>query len=398
MYCRKCGAELLADSAFCHRCGTAVAQDQAAPPAPPLPTPAPTAAPGPVPTPTAAQVPSPVPTPAAAVPTLTLPTQPTAPAYAPGAPTPAPVATAHDNAQAGPNVVSYTELSAALDVLSGVLYDAAHSPAAGVDAGVAQSLYSKVYHCAEHLKGQHGAADYVGQAMNWMKQAGQALAKGKMPGASPEQFRPETWLVTLELDAVEAALYNRCIAQADLREHYETRALRTCMHCRTQRIVNPDYERIMRQRQQISTLMMPRAALLALYRMKKDPKFVCGRCQGMDYMERTIVLCPRCGEPNPAIFLGACPKCGLDMSRPESASAQPASPAPAATPAPPVPEPAPPASAAAPTGSRKMLTGKCVDCGNTFRVPLDMVPEGGVKANCKQCGRVLIIRRPKTQT
>ncbi len=376
MYCRKCGAELFADSAFCHRCGTAVTSEGAA--AAPAPAPAAPAATPPQATYAAASTPS-----------LTLPTQPPAGS----APTPTPVATVHDQAQAGPNVVNYTELSAALDVLSGVLYDATHAPAARVDAAVAQSLYGKVYHCAEYLKGQHGVADYVGQAMNWMKQASQALAKGKIPGASPEQFRPETWLVTLELEAAEAALYNRCIAQSDLREDYETRALRTCMHCRAQRIVNPDYERIMRQRQQLSSLMMPRSALLALYRMRKDPKFVCGRCQGMEYMERTIVLCPRCGEPNLAIFLAACPKCGHDMAGPPQPPSAPEQAAPA-QPAAPVASPEPPAAPA--SGSRRILSGKCVDCGNTFRLPLDRVPEGGLKANCKQCGRVLIIRRPDT--
>ncbi len=307
----------------------------------------------------------------------------------------------HDRAVAGANVANFVDVSDVLDVLSGIVYEPPLAERAGIPPVLAHALYTKVYQCSNTLTQQHGGSGMVGQVVSWVKQAGTALAQGRSPGASREAFQPETWLSTLEFAAEEADLWNRCVRQSDLREGYETRALRTCLDCRMQRMFNPDYERIVKQRAQMSSLFMPRNAILALYRMYRDPKFVCTRCQGLQYSERTIVLCSACGEPNAESFFTVCRKCGFNlqsrMPGPAPGGAIVETPV-AQEPLPhdegdatELPEAAEPVAAPEP---RRILTGKCVDCGNQFRVPVDRIPEGGLRAKCSQCGRPLTIRRP----
>jgi hypothetical protein len=310
-------------------------------------------------------------------------------------------ASVHDAAVPGPNVVNYIDVSDVLDVLAGIVFDPPAGERAGIAPITAHSVYQKVYGCSTYLTQQHGGSSVVGQVVTWVKHAGTALAQGRAPGASREQFQPETWLATLDLAPEEAELWNRCVRQSDLREGFETRALRTCLDCKLQRMFNPDYERIVKQRAQVTNLFMPRNAVLAVYRMYRDPKFVCSRCQGLQYSERTIVLCPTCGEPSVESFFTACRKCGFDfrsrLPGPVLEGVAAASPIEQSPPLVDEGDPDAPEQPVEqePVEPRRILTGKCVDCGNEFRVPVDKIPNAGLRAKCSQCGRPLTIRRPR---
>ncbi|MCD6361653.1 MAG: hypothetical protein J7M38_12425 [Armatimonadetes bacterium] len=303
--------------------------------------------------------------------------QPPAPAQQP-APEPAyqPVTT---DAVEGDNVMSFVTISNALNVVEGLARDPEQAKAANVDPEIAEALRAKLQTAFDFLADLHKVNDKMEQAMSLMKRASQVLTSGGSGGGLRED--PNSWLCTQNLTAAEAELYNLAGRQAELREGLETRVLRVCESCRYQRIYNPEYEKMVAQQNQLdSLLMLPRNALMALSRLRRaQPKFVCPRCQGMKASERTIVLCPNCGTPNMDLLLTTCGKCGYDFVHRSGGREQP-----------PQAEAEQTEPQAKPSG--KVLTGRCADCGNPFRVPVELIPPEGLKGKCSRCGRPLRIR------
>ena len=352
MFCSKCGTALPEDAQFCHRCGAATVG--AVEPAAAQPPPAPASA-------AATPVPA-----------------------APLAPTPTYVAVT-DNAVAGTNVVSFAGVADVLPVAEGLSQAPEQAQRAGIDATVAYGVYSKTWSALTYLTQQYVGEKWYDQAMNWMKRAGESIGKGAVPSLNAAQGDPTQWVCTVDLTPDEAAIYNLCARQAELRRHLQTRVLRTCLSCRQQRLINPDYERMVQRKQLVSRVsaFLSTNVLLALSRLSRDPKFVCGRCQGLEYSERIIVLCPTCGTPNMGVLVSRCERCEHDFGGS----------APTAAPQPPTLAPADPAPAPPPPGSGKVLSGRCAGCGNPFRIPVDKIPPQGLKGKCSKCGRELRVRR-----
>ncbi len=383
MFCIKCGTQLMDGAAFCHKCGSASPDSAAVEPAAPAPT-------------VDGQIPSP----------------PSAVESAPLATLQQPVYEAiGSNARAGANVVSFPGLSGVLPIVDGLSSAPDEAQSVGIDASTVASLRARLQTAFDFLADRHGARGRLNRAMTVMKQAGQAISHWKNPTEALASAQPQTWLCTIELTSPEADLYNLCARQSELAGGYETRLLRTCRSCRQQRIVNPQFEKMQKERKQLQGwVMMQRNILLAMSRLRSDPDFVCGRCQGLDADERQIVLCPGCGTPHTRVLLGPCGKCGLDLAAPPTEpEVQLEAPPPPAAPLepqfaptePPAPAAAPPprsqpsaTEAAAPAPSGKIVQGRCADCGNVIRIPLERIPPRGLKGKCSGCGRELTIRPP----
>jgi hypothetical protein len=356
MFCTQCGHKLPDDARFCSGCGARLATEEA---------------------PAAPQAPALIPAlPVAEEPGATGP-----PADAPGR---LPITT---DAAPGPNAVSFTGLSGALDVLDGLVELPEEAQLRGIDTGTAHLLHGKLRGGFDLLSRRHGTDSHVGRAVSVLRAAGQALAQREKPTHLRAAADPRTWVCEVDLTGPEAELYNLCAREAQARAGLELRTLRTCVSCRQQRIINPEYEKMVQQRKQMDNLTaLQRNVLSALARMRRDPSFICGRCQGMQASDRTVVLCPRCGTPYLGVMLGVCGKCGWNLATGAAGPPPtPAEPPPAASP-PPAPQP--------PQADAKVLTGRCVGCGNTIRVPLEKIPEQGLRGKCGKCGRPLTIRRP----
>lgn len=376
MFCIKCGTQLMDDAVFCHKCGTPSPGAAAVQPAAQAPTAPAQGAPA---------------LPAAAA-------QPQQPAYE----------AIGSNAQPGSNIVSFPGLSGVLPIVDGLADSPEETGQAGADPAVVAALRARLQTAFDFLADRHGARGTLNRAKNVMKQAGQVIAHWKNPAEALGSAHPQTWLCTIELTQSEAELYNLCARQSEIAQGYETRLLRTCRSCRQQRIINPKFEKMQKEKKQLQDWMtMQRNILMAVSRLRNDPNFVCTRCQGLEADERQIVLCPRCGTPHTRVLLGPCGKCGLDLSAPApeadvdvqlAAPAAPAAPRPASSPEP-AAEPtavAAPEPSAKPSG--KIIQGRCAGCGNVIRIPLEKIPPRGLKGKCAKCGRELTIRPPKPPT
>lgn len=393
MHCIYCNQELPEEAVFCFRCGRPVPEQvrSAASAAQAAPQPQPQAHPN------VAAAFTPPPAEAAS----------TGP---PQAPTPVyePVTT---DAVAGDNVMSFLTISNVLTIIEPLAADPQRARSLQVDPEVAESLRAKLQNAFDFLADLHKVNDKLGQAMSIMKRATQALS-AKSFNIAQLREDPNSWLCTQELTAEEAQLYNLAGQQTELREGLETRVLRVCESCHYQRIYNPDYEKMVANQNRLDTLLMlPRNTLMALARLRRAaPKFVCPRCQGLKASERTIVLCPKCGTPHLDLLLTRCAKCGYDFVARSGGAKQapdteehgePVAPTPQPTaPPPPSPQKAThhtPTAAAGQEPTRRILAGKCADCGNEFRVPLEKIPPQGLRARCARCGRPLRIRPPERQ-
>lgn len=433
-FCTSCGAELVEGARFCHACGAAVASKAATfdasaalvdegegnPFAPPQTPVEPQPAPGPAassseeiavemeddldeepvresppispPVPAAAAV---APPPVAASPTVPPPASPMAP------PTPMPVAmpppqvpvaaapavpygspgvhiptVTNTRGVEGPNLINFPTLTQVIDVTAGLSADLQTTKKLGLDPHVVTSLDAKLQRNLEQLVATNGLPGIGGQAMHFMKSSSTNLLKGLTPpkNAAP----PEQWIVTIHLTDEEVKIYNRCLDDAMLRDGLEERVLRTCGSCKFQRIINPDYEKMM-QRRRIADMMInwQRSVLRAIGRSNADPNFVCVRCQGLTYNDRTIALCPSCGTPNMSLLLSRCGQCGWDFTTRAPGQG-----------------PAKGTAPSKPAADSKLLVGTCSKCGNKIKVPLDKVPPEGLKGKCSQCGQGVTFRRP----
>ena len=112
--------------------------------------------------------------------------------------------------------------------------------------------------------------------------------------------------------------------QARIRE--TLRSLQTCTTCRHQKVVNPDYQRLVERNRKIRGLSGFLGASISssgvspfilvgrmLPLVKMDPDYVCPRCQGLDADERLVVFCPNCGERRDEAALRKCGRCEHDF-------------------------------------------------------------------------------------
>jgi hypothetical protein len=137
---------------------------------------------------------------------------------------------------------------------------------------------------------------------------------------------PGSTLVTIPVTEAQIPVLTFLRQQSRLREQLPLRTLRICTTCRLEKIINPDYERIMERSRRTKLLtgsigMVFGTGHLSSYvlvgrllQMKKtDPDFACPRCQGMDADETLITFCPRCGDRRAESALRSCTKCTFDL-------------------------------------------------------------------------------------
>lgn len=300
--------------------------------------------------------------------------------------------------QPGSNVVNFTSLCGVLEVLEGLVAEPEQAERASVDYSVTQTLLDKVQSHVALLAAQHGGIGKAGQTWDRLQKADAAFFRRQSAVEAWAQARPDTWLATLDLTPEEAALYNLCAKHEELREGLERRLLRTCRSCRFQRMYNPEYERLQARNKMIDGLLyLPSNALMALRRFQRDPKFICSRCQGLDSLDREVVLCPQCGATVMDVLLSQCSQCGYDFITKQRGPGKPATTGPASTAGraarrPPAASAPRPSSTSAQGG--QVLRGKCATCGNEIRVPLERIPPQGLKGKCSKCGKPLTVRRP----
>ena len=161
--------------------------------------------------------------------------------------------------------------------------------------------------------------------------------------------------VTLPLDDAEVPVVTFLRQQAALRSRLAVRTLQECVECHDRRMINPDYQKILKRNQLLKNIggsfgagiVNGSVSPFVLFNRvmsfaKLDPDYVCRSCQGMNARESIVTLCPQCGTMQPQAVLTSCSKCGHDfrdaLAKPDQPR-QPATP-PNGTPAAWLPDPA----------------------------------------------------------
>jgi hypothetical protein len=185
--------------------------------------------------------------------------------------------------------------------------------------------------------------------------------------------------------------------QARIRAGLPMRELHVCTTCRTEKITNPEYERLANRNEKLGDIVAgvgatittggisPTFVLGQVFKLKRlMPDYVCGKCQGMSADEYVVTFCPGCAELEKGAVLDRCGKCGFDYGTlaptdspwvevaPEAAVAPP----PIMPSAPPVARPAPPAAAPPRTA-----------WPTPAEVPLGAPARGADGLVCGSCGR-----------
>jgi hypothetical protein len=164
------------------------------------------------------------------------------------------------------------------------------------------------------------------------------------PGALPDNLAHDMEEVALTLARAAAAptppltrvdvppahrpVYVFVHQQVLLRAQLPLREMQRCRECRFERVVNPDYQKMVRRNrrwQKITglagltvTTQGVNMLLVAgrLFNLRQvDPDYVCPRCQGMQADVTLATICPGCGEVNRDPVLRRCPRtgCGFDF-------------------------------------------------------------------------------------
>jgi|GEM_PF-4079708 len=192
-------------------------------------------------------------------------------------------------AHQGINQVPFETLTEAMELTSALALDPGATARSKIDPEVAQNLNMKLKVQFDSLVDKYGMPGVTGQAVHFVKSSGLSFLKGAKPMTKFDQ-NPELWIANVNLFPKEAALFNQCLDEADKKQGLEERVLRTCSSCRFQRIINPDYESLL-QRKRFADMAInwKRSILRVVSRANADPSFVCMRCQGLEYNDRTIV-------------------------------------------------------------------------------------------------------------
>ena len=116
--------------------------------------------------------------------------------------------------------------------------------------------------------------------------------------------------------------------QARIRDSLPLRTLQRCTTCKHDKVVNPDYQRLVERNRKIKGLTGFLGASISssgvspfilvgriLPLVKMDPEYVCPRCQGLEAEERLVVFCPQCGERRDEPALRTCQRCQHDFRK-----------------------------------------------------------------------------------
>jgi hypothetical protein len=228
------------------------------------------------------------------------------------------------NAGIGQGAAAVVE--AASDKIAGDAPGGPPKPFRGVTAVVLDGPGGAVFLPIERAYGLMAAAALVGDAPGGMpepmlRQVEQFAARleNALHGAEGE--------VRLPLAPGDQPVADFLHQQAQMREDLPLRTRMTCTDCKHEKIVNPDYQRLMERNRKIGALMggvgatigrggiSPFVLVGQLMRFKgMDPDFVCPRCQGMEAHQGVTTFCPGCGERHDEGPLRSC-RCGHDFRR-----------------------------------------------------------------------------------
>ena len=130
----------------------------------------------------------------------------------------------------------------------------------------------------------------------------------------------------ITLSAAEKPVVTFLHDQARIRDSLPLRTLQRCTTCRHEKIVNPDYKRLVDRNRKIRGLsgflgatisssgISPFVALGRIMPfVKLDPEYVCPRCQGLEAEDHLVVFCPNCGERRDEAALRKCRRCEHDF-------------------------------------------------------------------------------------
>ena len=128
-----------------------------------------------------------------------------------------------------------------------------------------------------------------------------------------------------DLDGGDVPVAEFLHLQSRIREQLPVRTLQRCRDCRHEKVVNPDYQKLLDRNRKIQALtggvgvafrggsMAPFLLVGTLFRLRKtDPDFVCPRCQGMACDESIATFCPECGSLEKGAVLRRCGRCEHD--------------------------------------------------------------------------------------
>jgi hypothetical protein len=192
------------------------------------------------------------------------------------------------------------------------------------------------------LLGPKGAAELDLSDMQGMLTAGAHVLSqpGTLPPPLMAQVERFVARVEAELSAGDEAMPERRVElapaevpvveflrqQARIREQVPLRTLQVCTTCRLEKVVNPDYKRLMTKNHRIRTLtgslglffspagVSPYVLVGRLVQLKQlDPDFVCNRCQGLEADASVVTFCPTCGERRGEAALRVCGRCKHDF-------------------------------------------------------------------------------------
>jgi hypothetical protein len=137
---------------------------------------------------------------------------------------------------------------------------------------------------------------------------------------------PGSRRVTIPVAEAQIPVLTFLRQQSRLREQLPLRTLRICTTCRLEKVINPDYERVLERSRRTKLLtgsigmvfgtrqLSPYVLVGRLLQLKKtEPDFACPRCQGMDADETLITFCPQCGDRRTEAALRTCTRCTFDF-------------------------------------------------------------------------------------
>ena len=172
-----------------------------------------------------------------------------------------------------------------------------------------------------------------------------ALLVARTPGSMPPALAADVERVATEIEHVLDAAAPGAIPvvqltdtdkpvvaflneQARIRDALPLRTLQRCTTCRHEKVVNPDYKRLVERNRKIRGIGGFLGASISsagvspfilvgriLPLVKMDPDYVCPRCQGLDADENLVVFCPTCGERRDEAALRTCRRCEHDFRK-----------------------------------------------------------------------------------
>ena len=126
-------------------------------------------------------------------------------------------------------------------------------------------------------------------------------------------------VITVPLAEQDMTAFTFLRQQTALRDALPERRLLICRDCRSEKVVNDDYQRIAERERRVNDLISrvtthSRGPLLrSLFRRgAPPPEFVCTRCQGMSADQLLVTFCPSCGAQQRDGALRTC-SCGFDF-------------------------------------------------------------------------------------